>query len=199
MKRRAQAWVAGVAPAKLHDLKARAARQRKRRRLETGVSRDPQTGQVRRGRIERRAFGVTLHLPKRLEHGNDSDRVHWSRRYRMKAAWSELIQLAAYDSSAAGVRLARQTTPAGAMGWIPPPGRALVVFTRLVPNEQHFVRDVDNLWWGGKALADCLVQAGFLRDDSMEVIDRRFAQAVSRDGLDWTVVAITVPEEGAPS
>jgi hypothetical protein len=65
---------------------------------------------------------------------------------------------------------------------------------RLVPGTRHFITDTThNLTFASKGVVDCVVKAGFLRDDSDRHIDLHCTQAVSPDGLDWTVVTITAP------
>jgi hypothetical protein len=187
-------WLRDGGP-KVEQLLRRAAHRKRVVAMETGVARDPRTGALRRGRVERVAFGVTLHLPKRLPTPNRWLKLHWSTYARIKSAWAEVIRLAVLDSSSAGHRLALRTTLAGAMGWIAPPVRARVRITRIVRHRRHFITDPDNRRFAGKALVDCLVDAGFLRDDSEDHIDLHVDQEVSTDGLDWTVVAITVPED----
>jgi hypothetical protein len=187
----------GIDPAKLRQLQARAKRRRASVRLTSAIARDPQTGTIRRGRVEREAFGIRLYLPKFLPSPNQWHWAPWWQKSRIKAAWVEVIRVTAIDNSAAGTRLAALSTPAGALGWMapPPPVRARVDITRQVATAQKLIRDDDNLSFAAKPLLDCIVQAGFLRGDSREEIDRHYDQVVSPDGLDWTVIAITVPED----
>jgi hypothetical protein len=180
--------------AALRRLKGRADRRRLNMRLEAGIVIDPVTRMIRKGRIERRPFGVTLHLPKPLPSPNRWLRAHWRTQQRVSAAWAECIQLAALDSCPAGRPMALRTTPAGAVGWLAPPMRVRVVITKLERQPRHFITDADNLKFAGKKLLDCLVRAGFLRDDSERHIDLAVEQALTRDGLVWTVVDIAAPE-----
>jgi hypothetical protein len=194
--RRAQ-WLQGGG-VKVDQLLRRAARRRQQTRMEAAVTRDA-AGQVRRGRVERQAFGITLHLPKFLPSPNQWHWAPWWRKARIKAAWVEVIRVTAIDNSHAGTRLAALSTPAGALGWMAPPApvRARVAITRQVATAQKLIHDDDNLSFAAKPLLDCVVEAGFLRGDSREEIDRHYDQVVSPDGLDWTVITITVPEEVA--
>jgi hypothetical protein len=194
---KARPTVSGLEANRLRRMRARATRRRASVRLTTAFSRDPQTGAIRRGRVERVAFGLRLYLPKFLPSPNQWHWAPWWQKSRIKAAWAELIRVTAIDNSSAGTRLAALTTPAGALGWMAPPVRARVVITRQVATGRKFIHDDDNLAFAAKPLLDCIVQAGFLRGDSREDVDRRCDQVVSADGLDWTVVAITVPEDNA--
>ncbi|MGE0363027.1 MAG: hypothetical protein AB7R67_20100 [Vicinamibacterales bacterium] len=187
----------GVDHRRLAGLVAKARYHRQTGRLTTVVERDPTTGQVRLGRVERVPRGITLVLPKLLPSPNQWHWKPWYVKRGIKAAWDALIRLTATDHSAAGRRLAMATTPAGALGWMAPPAPLLarVVVTRQVAHAGQFIADDDNLHFAAKPLIDCLVDAGFLRGDSRREIDRVTDQAVSPDGQPWTVIAITVPEE----
>ena len=178
----------------------RATYRRQVGRLTRAFERDPKTGEIRCGRVERVARGVTLVLPKLLPSPNQWLWKPWQAKLRITAAWDDLIRVTAIDSSRAGARLARYTTPAGAVGWIAPPAPIVadVVVTRQVTTAAHFIRDDDNLPFAAKPLIDCLVSAGFLRGDSRQEIRRQCDQVVSPDGQPWTVVAITVSEGELP-
>jgi len=176
-------------------LQARASRRRELARMQSAVTVDPRTHRVRLARVERVARGITLHLPRRLDSPNRWLWTHWSTKAAVKNAWALAIRLAVLDSTTVERHLAVQVSPAAAMGWIAPPARARVAIERLVPSARHFITDRDNRTFAGKGLVDCLVQAGFLRDDTEDAIDLVVDQRVSPDRLDWTVVAITVPED----
>lgn len=175
--------------------RARAAHRRQTARLTRAFERDPATGALRRGRVERVPRGLTLWLPKFLPSPNQWHWASWQTKARVKRAWEDLIRVTATDASAAGAASAGRTTPAGALGWIAPPGLVDIAISRHVISAAHFIRDDDNLAFAAKPLVDCLVHAGFLRGDSRDEIRRACLQERSRDGQPWTVVAITVPEE----
>lgn len=171
----------------------RQVRRSKVRALEAVITVDPKTGQRRRGRVERAAFTVALHLPKRLESANRWLWTHWRTKHRVSLAWAQVIVNAVLDTPGVNQGMAVRGTPAGAVGWMAPPMRVRVDVQRLVPGPRHLIADRANLDFASKAVIDCVVKAGFLRDDSDEHIDLHSAQAVSADGLDWTVITITGP------
>jgi hypothetical protein len=175
---------------------ARSSAARTRQRLLASVSRDPHTGLIRRGRVERRAFEVVIRMPKRLESPNRWLWTSWMVKKRAVDAWAQAIRQAALDSSSVDwVALATAAvSPAASVGWLAPPVRVRVTVERLVPSTRHLIKDsVHNLAFASKGVVDCVVKAGFLRDDSDRHIDLVCTQAVSPDGLDWTVITITAP------
>lgn len=170
-------------------------KSRERERLMASVVRDPKTGVVRRGRVERRAFGLTLHLPKRLESPNKWLWTSWQVKKRIVDAWALVIRQAVLDTPGVDAAAAVRVSPAGGAGWMAPPVRVRVDVQRLVPSTRHFITDTThNLLFASKGVIDCVVKAGFLRDDSDRHIDLHSTQAVSPDGLDWTVITLTAPE-----
>lgn len=167
---------------------------RERQRLMASVERDPETGVVRRGRIERRAFGITLHLPKRLESPNKWLWTSWQVKKRIVDAWALVIRQAVIDTPCLDAAAAVRVSPAAGAGWMAPPMRVRVEVQRLVPSARHFISDTThNLAFASKGVVDCVVKAGFLRDDSDRHIDLVCTQAVSPDRLDWTVIDIAAP------
>lgn len=166
-----------------------------RKRLMTGVARDPKTGQVRRGAITRTAGRVELRLPKRLPSPNEVAKLSWrARHYGLRRAWLEVIQTAAIDSCRSGKAFAVQTSAAGAVGWMAPPDRAHVEVLRLVRQAGHLMTDQDNEQASVKQLLDCLKATGFILDDRRPYASSHVTQGVSPDGQDWTIVTITAPE-----
>lgn len=189
-------------------------RQRQHRRLTDTVTRDPRTGQVRRGAIVvssaalcrcpalvchvhpssktcgMRVAGrsITLRLPKRLEPPNVWLWAGWPTKRRAKRAWAALITRTACEQLGR-LTIADLASPASALGWTVPTVRARVDVVRHVARGRG-ITDPDNLTFAAKGLLDCLVQAGFLRDDKATDIDLRVAQVPSVDGLDLTVVTI---------
>lgn len=95
-------------------------------------------------------------------------------------------------------------TLASRLDWAVPTNRPTVVVSRQVPTRRDFL-DPDNKWAAPKQLVDCLVEERFLPNDREQDIDLQVEQAVSGDGLDWTVITIdarppelrTLPEAGA--
>lgn len=171
------------------QLQRRQQRQRERQRLTEAFSRDPRTGVVRRGAVTFDAAVLTLRLPKRLESPNKWLWVHHQVKGRAKKAWATLIAVTTCDAIARPTRAAFET-PAAAFGWAAPDQRVQVTVRRLVARRSHFITDDDNLAFAGKGLMDCIVQAGFLRDDSREAIALQVEQAVSPDGQPWTEIEI---------
>lgn len=173
---------------------ARSSAARTRQRLLASVSRDPRTGLIRRGRVERLAFQVVIRLPKRLESPNRWLWTSWMVKKRAVDAWAKAIRQAVLDTAGVDGGLAVQVSAAAGVGWLAPPVKVRVQVERLVPGTRHFIKDtVHNLAFSSKAVIDCVVKAGFLRDDSDQHIDLHCTQAVSPDGLDWTVITITAP------
>jgi hypothetical protein len=167
---------------------------RVRQRLLASVSRDPRTGLLRRGRVERRAFEVAIRLPKRLESPNRWLWTSWMVKKRAVDAWAQAIRQAVLDTPGVDWVAATQVSPAASVGWLAPPVKVRVTVDRLVPSPRHLIKDsVHNLAFASKGVVDCVVKAGFLRDDSDQHIELVCTQAVSPDGLDWTVITITAP------
>lgn len=165
-----------------------------RQRLTSVIARHPVTFQVIPGWVERRPGRVVLYLPKRLESPNRWLWTHWRVKHAVSKAWAQVIQCAVLDTPGVDRAAAVTTSPAGGVGWIAPPHRSRVEVKRLVPSERHFITDTThNLAFASKAVVDCVVKAGFLRDDSDRHIDLQCTQEVSPDGIDWTVIAITAP------
>jgi hypothetical protein len=165
-----------------------------RARLLASVGRDPKTGLLRRGRVERRAFQVVIRVPKRLESPNRWLWTSWMVKKRAVDAWAKAVRQAVLDTPGADFVTSAQVSPAAGVGWMAPPVKVRVDVERLVPGTRHLIKDtVHNLAFASKGLVDCVVKAGFLRDDSDQHIDLHCTQAVSPDGLDWTVVTITAP------
>jgi hypothetical protein len=164
-------------------------------RLTGSVTRDPKTGRVRRGRIEIAWPRLVLGLPKRLERPNAWLWAHWRTKKAAKDAWARLIATTVCDF-VGRPSIADYRRPADAIGWVPPAGRLRVEIVRHVTRGPG-IPDDDNLLFSAKGLADCLVQAGFLRDDTRKEIDLQVVQVPSADGLDLTVITIA-PIPAAP-
>lgn len=171
------------------QIQRRQQRQRETQRLTDAFSRDPRTGVVRRGTVQCDGAALTLRLPKRLESPNKWLWVHHQIKGRAKKAWATLIAVTTCDAIARPTRAAFET-PAAAFGWASPDQRVRVTVRRLVARRSHFITDDDNLAFAGKGLIDCVVQAGFLRDDSRDAIALQVEQVVSPDGLPWTEIEI---------
>lgn len=172
------------------QLQRRQQRQRERQRLTEAFSRDPRTGVVRRGAVQFDGAVLTLRLPKRLESPNKWLWVHHQVKGRAKKAWATLIAVTTCDAIARPTRAVIGQTPAAAFGWAAPKQRVRVTVRRLVARRSHFITDDDNLAFAGKGLMDCVVQAGFLRDDHRDAIALQVEQGVSPDGQPWTEIEI---------
>lgn len=166
-----------------------------RARLTDSVTRNA-TGMVVRGSVRLVEDACVLSLPKRLESPNLWLWTHWRTKSAAKKAWAEVIARAVCDSLDRPT-IAAFSTPARAIAWTAPEWRARVTVQRRVRRRSHFLVDRDNRVFAAKGLADCLVQAGFLRDDAETAIDLDVTQDVSADGLDWTVITIA-PIPAAP-
>lgn len=165
-----------------------------RARLLASVGRDPKTGLLRRGCVERRAFQVAIRLPKRLESPNRWLWTSWQVKKRAVDAWATAIRRAVLETAGSDAAATVRVSPAAGVGWTAPPVKVRVDCERLVPSTRHFITDTThNLNFASKGVVDCVVKAGFLRDDSDRHIDLHCTQAVSPDGLDWTVITITAP------
>jgi hypothetical protein len=157
----------------------------------------PVTLQVRQGRVERLdGGGLQIWLPKKLESPNAWLWTHWRTKVAAKRAWAFALRLAVVDT----LRQARLDVerPALALGWLAPTTRVRVVIDRQVTSARAFIKDRENRYFAGKALVDCLVQGGFLRDDREADIDLEVTQTVSDDGGNWTVVTIDPGDREVP-
>jgi hypothetical protein len=160
-----------------------------KQRLTGSVTRDPKTGKVRQGLILIGSNGTaTLMLPKRLEPPNVWLWTHWRTKSAAKRAWAALITRTICENTGR-MSVAALETPALALGWTAPTSRVSVTITRWVVRGRG-ITDSDNLTFAGKGLLDCLVQTGFLVDDSTDHIDLHVTQFPSPDGGEMTVVKI---------
>lgn len=137
---------------------------------------------------------VTLRLPHRLESPNAWLWAHWRVKARAKAAWAARLELAVDRADRSRLPRPRSAFPtiASRVGWVvsTTAQRPAVIVTRQVPSRRNFITDRENRYFSAKALVDCLVDAGFLVNDRERDIDLAVEQAVSGDGLDWTVITI---------
>lgn len=156
------------------------------------VAIDPVTRKARLGSCVVQADGtVVLRLPLRLASPNETLHAHFRVRTEIKKAWR--AQLEAAVATATGRLSVADAEPlVRALGLEPCAGRRRVEVTRLVPSVRNLIKDDDNLVYAQKPLLDQIRRAGFLRDDARAWTELAPpVQAVSEDGLDWTVVVIT--------
>lgn len=115
---------------------------------------------------------------------------HWNKKHKLTKAWERAIEIAIGEHIGA-TTLSGFESAAAALGLSPIRSRMRVSITRLVPHRKHFVKDDDNLDFIRKPILDALKRSGLIKDDKREYLDApRPGQALSGDGLHWTVIRI---------
>jgi hypothetical protein len=139
-----------------------------------------------------------FHIQRDLPSANRLHNAHWSTKHRARKQWQAHLcnaLVAAEGMAYAQRHLIATSGLYGAKGLESnrTQARATTVrILRLVPSDQHFIRDDDNLVFAAKQLVDALVQCGLIVDDARDWCERPIpTQAVSPDGTHWTIVQVT--------